>query len=304
MGTQPSTFYHLPVLLNEAIAALNIRTDGVYVDATLGGGGHTREILNHLGPKGRLVVFDQDPDAWENAPTDQRVILVRENFKYLQRFLKLHGIAGVDGILADLGVSSFQFDTAARGFSIRWDAALDMRMDQRSALTAAAVIETYSALELQQIFEQYGEVRNARTLAETIVSERKKSPIRTIADFKGRINSCVRGNPNRYLAQVFQALRIEVNAELDVLKDFLLQTTDCIKPGGRLAVITFHSLEDRIVKLFLKQGDFHAEREKDAFGKPLYAIPFKALGSVLPGAGELKVNGRSRSARLRIGERI
>lgn len=274
------------------------------MDATLGGGGHTREILKRLGPAGRLIVFDQDPDAWKNAPDDRRTTLVPENFKYLQRFLKLHGVGKVDGILADLGVSSFQFDTAERGFSIRWDAPLDMRMDQRSEFTAADLIASYTAHQLQKIFEQYGEVRNARTLAETIVSQRAGRPIRTISDFKGLIASCVKGNPNRYLAQVFQALRIEVNGELEVLKDFLLQTPACIKSGGRLCVITFHSLEDRIVKVFLKQGGFGGEPERDAFGRRLQEAPFRTLGSVLPEAGELKVNSRSRSARLRIGERV
>lgn len=296
--------YHTSVLLHEAVDALNIKEDGVYVDGTFGGGGHSREILKRLGKKGKLIVFDHDKDAWKNLPDDARVLLVKENFRYLRRFLQLHGYPKVDGILVDLGVSSFQFDTAERGFSIRFDAPLDMRMDERNDFTAAELIRTYPEEKLHKLFEQYGEVRNARTLAKTIVDGRKKTTVHSISSFKDLIADCIKGNPNRYLAQVFQALRIEVNDELGVLQDFLQQTPRCLKPGGRLAVITFHSLEDRMVKQFMKRGAFGAEEQTDPFGRSQADSPFKALKDVVPTEEELKVNNRSRSARLRIAERL
>lgn len=298
-----STFYHESVLKAEVINALNIRADGTYVDATFGGGGHSRAILEQLDASGRLIVFDQDPDAWKNLPEDSRIILVKENFRYLKRFLRLHKALDADGILADLGVSSFQFDTAERGFSIRFDGMLDMRMDTRTEKMAKDIVTGYSEQELHQLFEQYGEVRNAKTLAQTIVSGRKGKSVQTINDFLALIESCVKGNPNRYLAQVFQALRIELNDELGVLKFFLQQSAESLKPGGRLCVITFHSLEDRFVKRFIKNGNFSDEVEKDLFGKPVSEIPLKALPSILPGKEEQKRNPRSRSARLRIGEK-
>lgn len=297
-----TTTYHTTVLLKEAVDALNIKSDGVYVDCTLGGGGHSKEILKRLGNKGRLIAFDQDKDAWANLPKDERVYLVKENFRYLKRFLKLLDFPTVDGILADLGVSSFHFDTAERGFSIRFDAPLDMRMDSRSAVKASDIISNYSEDKLQDIFERYGEVRNAKTLAKTIVQGRASKGINTISDFKSLIEPMIKGNPNRYLAQVFQALRIEVNEELVVLKEFLKQTPDCLKPEGRLAIITFHSLEDRIVKQYLKKGGWD-KIETDLFGVPRVKSEFLLLGDVVPSQEEIETNPRSRSARLRIGER-
>lgn len=299
-----TTFYHTSVLKDEAIVALNIRPAGVYVDGTFGGGGHSRAILEQLGNDGRLIAFDQDPDAWRNAPEDKRLTLVRENFRYLKRFLKLYNALDADGILVDLGVSSFQFDTAERGFSTRFDGELDMRMDTRQPLMAKDIVRDYDEQKLHELFEQYGEVRNAKTLAQTIVSGRKGKPVNTIAEFKTLIEPCIKGNPNRYLAQVFQALRIEVNDELGVLKMFLQQAADCLKPGGKLCVITFHSLEDRLVKRFLKTGGFTDEVETDVFGKSIQAAPFKAIKPVLPSDEEQKRNPRSRSARLRIGEKV
>lgn len=301
--TAANTFYHQSVMLNEAVDALNIKEDGIYVDTTFGGGGHSKEILKQLGNKGKLIVFDHDKDAWKNLPEDNRVILVKENFKYLKRFLRLHNALQVDGILADLGVSSFQFDTAERGFSTRFNADLDMRMDDRLDFTAKEIIEKYSEKKLQDIFENYGEVRNARTLAATIITGRKRANINTIDDFKAAIDECIKGNPNRYLAQVFQALRIEVNDELGVLKTFLKQTPACLKEEGRLAIITFHSLEDKLVKNFMKKGGFDEIVEKDDFGRVLFENPLKSLKDVLPSAEEIKQNPRSRSARLRIAEK-
>ncbi len=249
-----------------------------------------------------MICFDHDKDAWANAPKDNRVILVKENFLYLKRFLKLHQFPKVDGILADIGVSSFQFDTGERGFSIRFDAPLDMRMDNRSSLTAAMIISKYSEAQLHQLFESYGEVRNAKTLAKTIVQGRNNRKIQSIDDFKSLIASCIKGNPNKYLAQVFQALRIEVNDELKNLELFLKQTTDCLNEDGILAVITFHSLEDRIVKHFMKQID--DENVNDPFGTLKTKKNFKVLKDVLPSDAELKANSRSRSARLRIAQRL
>lgn len=296
--------YHTSVLLHESVDALNIKEDGVYVDGTFGGGGHSREILKRLGKKGKLIAFDHDKDAWKNLPDDRRILLVKENFRYLRRFLQLHKVPKVDGILADLGVSSFQFDTAERGFSIRFDAPLDMRMDDRIDFTAADLIREYPEEKLHRILEQYGEVRNAKTLAKTIVAGRKKMTVHTIDSFKDLIGDCIKGNPNRYLAQVFQALRIEVNKEMEVLQDFLQQTPRCLKPGGRLAIITFHSLEDRMVKQFMKRGTLEPELQTDPFGRSLFENPFKVLKDVVPSDEELKANNRSRSARLRIAERL
>lgn len=299
-----TTFYHTSVLKDEAIVALNIQPVGVYVDGTFGGGGHSRAILEQLGKDGRLIAFDQDPDAWQNAPEDKRLTLVRENFRYLRRFLKLYDAMNADGILVDLGVSSFQFDTAERGFSTRYNGELDMRMDTRQRLMAKDIVQQYDEQKLHELFEQYGEVRNAKTLAQTIVAGRKGKSVNTIAEFKALIEQCIKGNPNRYLAQVFQALRIEVNDELGVLKLFLQQAAECLKPGGRLCVITFHSLEDRLVKRFLKTGGFTDEVATDVFGKSVQESPFRALKPVLPGDEEQKRNPRSRSARLRIGEKV
>lgn len=292
-------FYHTTVLLNETVDGLDIKENGTYVDATFGGGGHSRLILSKLGPEGRLIAFDQDEDAWRNKPDDDRLIPVTENFKYLRRFLRLHGINEVDGILADLGVSSFQFDTAERGFSLRFDGPLDMRMDKRGELTAADILRTYTEAQLHKLFEQYGEVRNSKQLAKHIADNRKAMKITTIAGLKAMLAPVMRGgNPNKYLAQVFQALRIEVNDELGVLKDFLQQSAQSLKPGGRLSVISFHSLEDRIVKQYIKRGVWDDNEESKLVLRPINNKPIE------PTEQELKANNRARSARLRIAERL
>jgi 16S rRNA (cytosine1402-N4)-methyltransferase len=244
MGEQQ---YHLPVLLQETTELLHINPEGIYVDATFGGGGHAKTILEQLGEKGRLIVFDQDEDAYRNRIIDERVTFVQQNFRHLQRFLKLHKAEQVDGVLADLGVSSHQFDTAERGFSTRFEGDLDMRMDTRTEFTAAQLLATWGEARLQLIFQEYGEVTNAKTLAQTIVKQRKTHPMRTITDFKSVIQPIVKGNPQKYLAQVFQALRIAVNDELGALKDLLGQATNVLKPGGRLALNTIQTLEERIV---------------------------------------------------------
>ncbi|GAA0523814.1 16S rRNA (cytosine(1402)-N(4))-methyltransferase RsmH [Chitinophaga japonensis] len=298
--------YHLPVLLQEAIEHLQIRPDGTYVDATFGGGGHARAILAQLNEQGRLLVFDQDEDAYRNRIPDSRVIFIQQNFRHLQRFLKLHRATEVDGILADLGVSSYQFDTADRGFSTRFEGSMDMRMDQRSPLTAAQILQTYTEPQLHLLFQDYGEVTNARTLAKTIVQQRKTHPMRTISEFKSLIQPIVKGNPQKYLAQVFQALRIAVNDELGALKELLLQSTQVLKPGGRLAIITFHSLEDRLVKNFMKTGNFEVQDTSYAFTTDIPPKIFKLITKkpIIAGAAELKLNPRARSAKLRVAERI
>lgn len=296
------TFYHTSVLLNEAVNGLAIKKGGVYVDATFGGGGHSRAILEQLGEDGRLIAFDQDEDAWRNMPDDKRLIPVKENFRYLKRFLRLEGHREVDGILADLGVSSFQFDTGERGFSIRFEGPLDMRMDKRAELTAADVLKTYKEEQLLRIFEQYGEVRNSRQLAKHIVTQRKGMALNTIGSLKALIAPVMRGNPNRYLAQLFQALRIEVNDEMQALKDLLQQSAESLKPGGRLCVITFHSLEDRLVKQYIKRGAWEDDAGVNEDVRPLLkAITPKPIE---PTEEELKKNPRARSARLRIAEKI
>lgn len=302
-ASQPES-YHTPVLLQEVIEGLQIKPDGIYVDCTFGGGGHSRAILQHLKDKGALFAFDQDEDARKNLPEDKRVIFVPQNFRHLQRFLRLHKITQVDGILADLGVSSHQFDAAERGFSIRFDATLDMRMDQRQTNTALQVIKTFTELQMHKMLEQYGEVTNAKTLAKTIVTQRALMPIKTISEFKQAVQAVVKGNPQKYFAQVFQALRIQVNDELGALKELLQQTPALLKPGGRIAIITFHSLEDRIVKNFFKTGSFSDAAFDEVYGgkaeNPLNIITKKP---VLPGAEETRQNKRSRSAKLRVAER-
>ena len=297
--------YHAPVLLYEAADALNIRTDGIYVDCTFGGGGHAREILKRLGPLGKLVAFDQDEDARANLPDDNRILFVQHNFRHLQRFLRLHKISEVDGILADLGVSSHQFDKADRGFSTRFEGDLDMRMDTRQELTAFHIIDTWTEQQLHKMFGQYGEVTNAKTLARTIVQARHATSLKTIANFKQAIASVVKGNPNKYFAQVFQALRIAVNDELGALKEMLQQSLAVLKPGGRIAIITFHSLEDRIVKVFFRKGNFEEEDNTDPFGTTP-APPLKVITKkpVIPANEEIKRNPRSRSAKLRVAERL
>ena len=306
METRP--FYHTTVLLQEATEALNIVPNGVYVDVTFGGGGHSRLILEQLGPDGTLIAFDQDADAWENAPADSRLVRVTENFRYLKRFLRYHGHPQVNGILADLGVSSWQFDTGARGFSTRFDGPLDMRMDQRAETTAATIIAKSGERELQQLFESYGEVRNAKELARHLVSVRQKSPITTVQDLRAAVTPILKGRPDKYFAQLFQALRIAVNEELGALQDFLCQTPDCLLAGGRLSVISFHSLEDRLVKRFMRNGDFTdgMNTGPDAFGRqekvqpPLRPVSNKPTE---PTGAEQRANPRSRSARLRIAEK-
>jgi 16S rRNA (cytosine1402-N4)-methyltransferase len=297
--------YHIPVLLAECLEALQIDPAGTYVDCTFGGGGHSRAILDKLGPDGRLVAFDQDADAAQNLPDDPRVLFVPHNFRHLQRFLRLHKINSVNGVLADLGVSSHQFDEADRGFSIRFDADLDMRMDARSERTAAQILQTYSEQQLHKLFEQYGEVTNARTLAKTIVTLRATMPMQTIQQFKAAIQGVVKGNPNKYLAQVFQALRIEVNDEMGALKELLEQLPEVLVQGGRAAIITFHSLEDRLVKQFFKQGSFEPEEDHPFENKKQVSL-LKVITKkpIVPTMEEQKRNSRSRSAKLRVAERI
>jgi len=297
--------YHIPVLLNETIEGLAIKPDGVYVDCTFGGGGHSREILRHLDEKGKLFVFDQDADAKENLPADERIVFIHQNFRHLRSFLRLHHVEEVDGILSDLGVSSHQFDEGERGFSIRFDAALDMRMDVRQETTAAEILNKKTALELHKIFEKYGEVTNAKTLANLIVEKRQVAAVQTIAGFREMIKDVVKGNPNKYMAKVFQALRIVVNDEMGALSDMLEQSVMLLKPGGRLAVITFHSLEDRMVKHFIKRGTMEELEVDELFGtkmnSQLIAINKKPIEA---GSEELKRNPRSRSAKLRVAQKI
>ena len=297
--------YHIPVLFQECLTHLNIQPNGVYVDATFGGGGHSKGILSQLGPQGRLIAFDQDAEAQKNIPQDNRLLFIPENFKYLERFLRIHKIDQVDGVLADLGVSSHQFDEGTRGFSIRFDGPLDMRMDQRQSQTAAHIIESYSETVLHQIFEQYGEVTNAKTLAKHIVSQRKYVKVNTVHDFKTLIASVVKGNPSKYWAQVFQALRIEVNQEMEALKEFLKQLPLVIKPKGRAVIITFHSIEDRLVKNAFRVSPQENEDahpflsvRKEIFWKIITKKP------VMASEKEMKENSRSRSAKMRAAERI
>lgn len=296
--------YHIPVLLKEAIESLNIRPDGIYVDCTFGGGGHSIAILQKLNENGRLIGFDQDEDARKNLPQDARILFLPHNFRHLQRFLHLHKIKEVDGLLADLGVSSYQFDKAERGFSIRFDAELDMRMDQRQRITAADILKTFSEYQLHKMLEQYGEVTNAKTLAKTIVQQRELMPIKTVDQFKQAVQGVVKGNPQKYFAQVFQALRIEVNDELGALKELLQQIPTLLKPQGRAAIITFHSLEDRIVKNFFRVGSF-LETEADEVYGIKHESPFTIITKkpIIPTVAEIKNNPRARSAKLRVAEK-
>jgi 16S rRNA (cytosine1402-N4)-methyltransferase len=297
--------YHTPVLLKEAVDGLRINSDGIYVDCTFGGGGHSKAILEKLDKNGKLIAFDQDEDARRNIPKDPRIIFVPHNFRHLQRFLKLHNINVVDGILADLGVSSHQFDEAERGFSTRHDAPLDMRMDQRQSLTAADVIANYSEQQLHKIFEQYGEVTNSKTLARTIVELRSTQSLKSINAFKQALRGVVKGNPNRYFAQVFQALRIEVNDELGALKEMLQQIPPLLKPGCRAAIITFHSLEDRLVKNFFRRGTFQ-ETEENPFIMQEKVNELKVITKkpIEASEEEMKQNPRARSAKLRVVEKV
>ncbi len=292
--------YHNPVLLNDSIDALAIKKNGVYVDVTFGGGGHSREILNRLGESGMLIAFDQDLDAKRNKIDDSRFILIEENFRYIGRFLKFYGVNKVDGILADLGVSSHQFDEAERGFSIRFDGALDMRMNQSSRVSAKKIINTYSEEMLANILFMYGELRNAKVIARTIVEARIESEIETSFQLRKILQKFLpKAKEHKILAQIFQAIRIEVNEELEVLKEFLIQIPNLLNPEGRLSVISYHSLEDRLVKRFIRTGLFEGEPEKDFFGNT--NVPLQKLGKLItPNQEEVKKNNRARSAKLRV----
>jgi 16S rRNA (cytosine1402-N4)-methyltransferase len=296
--------YHVPVLLREVIDGLQIIPSGIYVDCTFGGGGHSQKILEKLNSSGKLIVFDQDEDARKNVPDDQRVTFVPHNFRYLQRFLRYYKIEKVNGILADLGVSSHQINEAERGFSTRFDAALDMRMNQGESKTAGDIIKKYPEDALHKIFEQYGEVTNSKTLAKTVVDIRRTQSLYTINEFKNALYPIVKGNPEKYFAQVFQALRIEVNDELNVLKEMLEQSVGVLEEGGRIAIITFHSLEDRIVKNFFRDGTFE-EKQKDLFGNSMKSeLKTITKKPIIPTKEELKNNPRARSSKLRIAEKI
>ena len=296
--------YHIPVLLHECIDGLAIQPDGVYIDATYGGGGHSREIMKHLGSEGRLIGFDQDADAAKNAIDDERFTLIRANFRHMRRFLRLEGITQVDGILADLGVSSHQFDEGSRGFSYRFEGPLDMRMSQQDSTTAASILNTYDGERLQQIFSEYGELRNAKTFAHAIVAQRAQSAFRTTADLRAICEQEVKGELHRYMAQVYQALRMEVNDELGALRDLLTESREALKPGGRLAVITFHSLEDRLVKNYMKHSTFEDEPEKDFFGNFEKHWKLITKKPITASKEESKRNTRSHSAKLRVAERL
>lgn len=292
--------YHSPVLLKESIDALDIKENGVYVDVTFGGGGHSREILSRLGKDGKLFAFDQDPDALENKIDDERFVLIAENFRHITRFLKFYRIKKVDGILADLGVSSHQFDAAERGFSTRFDADLDMRMDQKGNVSAKHIVNKYSEERLADILFMYGELRSARALSKSIVEAREELEIETSFQLKEVLKRHLpKAKEHKILAQIYQAIRIEVNQELDVLKEFLNQIPDLLNENGRLSVISYHSLEDRLVKRFVRTGLFSGEPEKDFYGNT--SEPLKKVGKlIIPTPAEIKINNRARSAKLRI----
>lgn len=296
--------YHSPVLLNESVNGLAIKKNGVYVDVTFGGGGHSRKILQHLGPEGRLFAFDQDKDALSNTIKDDRFVLINENFKFMKRFLRFHDVKAVDGILADFGVSSYQFDAPERGFSIRFDAPLDMRMNQEDKLSAKTIVDSYSEEELRRIFWDFGELRSAPAIARTIVEARSERPIETTFELKKLLHKFLpRGKNNKILAQIYQAIRIEVNNELEVLKLFLIASKELLKTEGRLSVISYHSLEDRLVKRFIRNGMFQGEPERDVFGN--YSVPLEKVGKlIVPTDEEIKINNRARSAKLRIAKKI
>lgn len=296
--------YHTPVLLKQTVDGLQIKPNGIYVDVTFGGGGHSREILSRLNEEGRLFAFDQDQDAHKNAIDDKRFQLIPENFQFIKRFLRFYGVKKVDGILGDFGVSSHQFDVADRGFSTRFEANLDMRMNQNSSLSALEVVNEYEEQELRQIFAQYGELRSAPKMARLIVEARAEEKITTSSQLKEIIDPCLlRRKEHKILAQVYQAIRIEVNQEIAVLKDFLMQTKELLPVGGRLSLISYHSLEDRLVKRYIRNGMFEGEPEKDLYGR--ISVPFKKVGGlVVPDAEEVNLNSRARSAKLRIAERI
>ncbi len=296
--------YHNPVLLKDTVDGLNMVENGIYVDVTFGGGGHSKEILNRLGPNGKLFAFDQDKDALLNTIDDERFTLINENFRYMKRFLRFHGIKEVNGILADFGVSSHQFDVAERGFSTRFEADLDMRMNQDDQLSAYNVVNDYDDEDLKRVFYSYGELRSAPALARTIVEKRKERPIKTSEQLKNAIKKYLPAKyENKILAQIYQAIRIEVNQELEALKEFLTQTPELLVKGGRLSVISYHSLEDRLVKRFIKNGMFEGEPERDVFGN--FEVPMKKVGKlIVPCKEEIQQNNRARSAKLRIAERL
>jgi 16S rRNA (cytosine1402-N4)-methyltransferase len=295
--------YHNPVLLHASVDGLNIKPDGIYVDVTFGGGGHSKEILSRLGPNGKLFAFDQDEDALANALPDERFTLINENFRFIKRFLRFYGVKEVDGILGDLGVSSHQFDVPERGFSTRFDAGLDMRMSQKNDLNAYRVVNEYDDANLKRVFLDYGELKNAPALARTIVEAREHKLIKTTDELKEVLAKYLPERVrNKILAQIYQAIRIEVNQEMDVLKEFLEQSLEILKPGGRLSVISYHSLEDRLVKRFIKNGMFEGEPERDFYGN--FSVPFKTIGKlIVPNNDEIKINNRARSAKLRIAEK-
>lgn len=297
--------YHVPVLFDQCIDGLNIKKDGVYVDVTFGGGGHSRGIISQLGEKGKLFAFDQDKDAIENSIDDERFTLINMNFKHIKNYLRLHGVKKVDGILADLGVSSHQFDVAERGFSTRFDGRLDMRMNQSATLSAFEVVNEYELEDLTRILRDYGELKNAWKVANKIVDFREENTIVTNDDLKNlTISLAPRNRENRFFAQLFQAIRIEVNQEMDVLKSFLEATQEVLNPEGRLVVISYHSLEDRLVKRYMKTGLFYGEPEKDFYGN--VDVPFKVVTRkvIVPDAEEIERNSRARSAKLRIAEKL
>ncbi len=296
--------YHNPVLLKETVDGLAIKSDGVYVDVTFGGGGHSSEILKRLGPQGKLFAFDQDQDALGNVIDDDRFILINENFRFIKRFLRFNSIRKVDGILGDFGVSSHQFDVADRGFSTRFEADLDMRMNQNGEVSAYHIINEYDESDLKVMFLQYGELRNAPKLARAIVGSRKEGPIKTSVELKEVLKPFFpKHKEHKVLAQIYQAIRIEVNQEIEVLKEFLEQTTELLSEGGRISLISYHSLEDRLVKRFIRNGMFEGEPEKDLYGN--VSVPFKKVGGlIIPDSEEIKVNNRARSAKLRIAERV
>ncbi|AWA31333.1 16S rRNA (cytosine(1402)-N(4))-methyltransferase [Flavobacterium magnum] len=295
--------YHNPVLLAETVDGLNIHPDGIYVDVTFGGGGHSAEILRRLGPNGKLFAFDQDEDALGNALEDDRFTLINENFKFLKRYLRFYNVTKVDGILADLGVSSHQFDVAERGFSTRFDAELDMRMSRKNDLNAFRVVNEYDEANLRRVFLDYGELKNAPAIARVIIEAREKAPIKNTEQLKLVLSRFLpQHKSHKILAQMYQAVRIEVNREMEVLKEFLEQSLEILKPQGRLSVISYHSLEDRLVKRFMKNGMFEGEPERDMFGN--FSVPFKLIGKlVVPTEAEIRINNRARSAKLRIAEK-
>ncbi|WP_117172682.1 16S rRNA (cytosine(1402)-N(4))-methyltransferase RsmH [Mariniflexile rhizosphaerae] len=296
--------YHNPVLLKEAVDGLNINPDGIYVDVTFGGGGHSKEILKRLGDKGKLFAFDQDQDALKNTIDDSRFTLINENFRYIKRFLRFYGVKKVDGVLADFGVSSHQFDVAERGFSTRFEADLDMRMDQQNMLSAFQVVNKYEEEQLKQVFLQYGELRAAPAMAKLIVEHRESQPIVTSEELKAVLKKFLPPrHENKVLAQIYQAIRIEVNQEIEALKEFLEQTPELLNEGGRLSLISYHSLEDRLVKRFIRNGLFEGEPERDMYGN--FEVPLKKVnGLIVPSKEEIKNNSRARSAKLRIAEKI